>query len=551
MRNRVLTGLHANGVEVRMAMDHVWVSESEKAAPDWNHCLQVFERVFDLALEWKFDDFAFAALRGIAIIQDEYLDNPAAAHAAIDQLENRLGRTSYEIADRRASVFYDEGKFAEAEATWREALAEWPPAVISYDNMGSYAARNAGMAAAKQEKWEQAALYLLEIPKRLKAPVNPKYSAAAFGDAAYAYWKAGNSKRAINLLIDAWHEIDSLPAGKADLEIFRVRKSVGHMIGWIYQAASGDTQIGLNEPVAGLCSNPYIHEKLKDLPEGDGGGPWILLIRLERTYEAGNRALQYSGSQLTAGSPPGTRVLGLTEQIGATLDAGDMNDLPLRMIALANAIANVPVPSEIGYTPPARSEAFQPEDSMVGPSIFLAALIAAAARGLSMTELVKGWLSSIEGTSEATTWKVWFDEVSRIMYLPLNEASRLCSKSTNWREGMLATVNVLTSKEQSADELYLAQVRWMSELRTSPWFTRISLPFLQLIEAGWRRAIINRATLRSPSLSVPAIEQACDSSAPGLIKAFAILKAAKMAVSATMPNQMWADIERGVSTSSI
>ena len=63
-----------------------------------------------------------ASIRGIAVILDEYRHDHAAAHAAIDQLAGIASVQSHELFDRHASVYFSEGRFAEAEENWRRAL---------------------------------------------------------------------------------------------------------------------------------------------------------------------------------------------------------------------------------------------------------------------------------------------------------------------------------------------------------------------------------------------------------------------------------------------
>jgi hypothetical protein len=77
LRARILQGIVGGGTAARLTIDRVWLAESDSATPNWNRCLKVFQRTFDLACTWNAPELAVAAMRGIAVILDEYVQDHA------------------------------------------------------------------------------------------------------------------------------------------------------------------------------------------------------------------------------------------------------------------------------------------------------------------------------------------------------------------------------------------------------------------------------------------------------------------------------------------
>ena len=146
------------------------------------------------------------------MILDEYVKDSAAALAEIDNLTKRGRLNSHHVNDRRASVCFSQGNYAAAEEEWRVALQRWPKGP-SVDDGAAFAARSAGVSAARQGKWQAAAEWFSEILNRLPDD-EIAFRAGAYADAGFAWWKAGRPDKAINSLIEGWRLADTLPLGK-------------------------------------------------------------------------------------------------------------------------------------------------------------------------------------------------------------------------------------------------------------------------------------------------------------------------------------------------
>jgi tetratricopeptide (TPR) repeat protein len=399
LRHRILQGFIGGGTAARFAIDRVWLAESDKETPDWTRCLNVFERAFSLACAWHVPELAIAALRGIAVVIDEYVGDHDGALAAITRLAAQGGFDSHIIDDRRASVYFGQGNYAAAEEEWRLALDRWPKGP-SFDHGAAFAARSAGISAARQGKWEDAAKWFSEIPNRL-AQNETAFIAGAYADAGFAWWKSGHSDKAIDALIEAWRRADTLPLGKENLRAFHTRKVIAHVIAWLHQVvggAGGD----LIEPQPGMCSTAELPEKIRDLPESQPEAVWLFLIRLERELDAGTRAAELGGKKVQSTTNSSVRTMASVELVAQSLVSGNVSDLPEQLIQVIAAIQKSAHDFAVTGLPTVTklpAGGFGGNDALIGTPAFLAAMISAVSHAKSVKETIQAWCSSIASLS--------------------------------------------------------------------------------------------------------------------------------------------------------
>jgi len=543
LRLRILQGIVGEGTAARLAIDRVWLAESDSPARNWDRCLKVFQRTFDLACAWNASELAVAAMRGIAVILDEYVQDHAAALAEIERLTKRGRLESHHVNDRRACVYFSQGNYAAAEEEWRVALQRWPKGP-SFDHGAAFAARSAGVSAARQGKWQGAAEWFSEIVNRLPDD-EIWFRAGAYADAGFAWWKARSPDKGVGRLIEAWRLADTLPLGKEDLRAFHTRKIVGHVIAWLHQAVGGEGG-DLTEPQAGMCSSVELPEKIRELPQTEPEAVWLFLIRLERELNAGTRAAELGGPQVQATTSRIIRSMASVELIAQSLTSGCVSNLPKQLIESAAAMQtaagevrdrNLPAIMKLAPGSFARS------DALIGTSAFLAAMISAVSHGRSVAETIQAWRSSLDGVSHAPEWEERVTELETGLNASLGEsAARARDHKGGWIQGMLGALNILLSERSSPEDLFLAHSRWLASVSLSPWLRQTSALFCGIIESAWLRITRSPALLRQPSLNVPAIQRACNDGAPSLHKAVQILEAAIPAVSTRLSDEMKATI---------
>lgn len=534
MRSRILRGFVGGGIEARMAIDRVWLAEADGPNPDWTRCVSILERTFSLALKWEVPALAEAAMRGISVVLDEYVKDHQAAHAALDGMSQRGGFQKYSLNDRRACIFFSEGSYDSAEKYWRLALEAWPRSLASFDTAAAFAARSAGVAAARLERWEGAAKWFLEVISRLPNADETAFRAGAFADAGYCLWKAGKKIDAISSLIKSWELAETLPLGRENLRAFTTRKMIGHVIVWLYSVVTADQDFDWSEPIAGACSSPETPEKMRELPETENANVWIFLIRLERELNAGRSAAELGSTSIHSTVNPSTRPMALQEKIHESLAAGTVADLPKILVELTHSIhyaASKSTDPSADFARRLIPSVFQESDGHLGCSVFLAGLLVESAKRKCWNEVLSEWRASLPQNCTDASWERWFSRIATVSTATMPELIELLRGSGgNWSGSMLGALRIISNLDADPDVLFYAHARWLHEIRTSPWLKATAPTFCDFVAAAWHRVISTPALLLAPRINIPSIQTALAGTGSGEAKAAKILLAVAPAV---------------------
>ena len=498
LRARVLQGIVGGGSAARLAIDRVWLAESDSSKPNWERCLKVLHRTFDLAYSWNVPDLAVAAMRGIAVVLDEYVQDHAAALAEVERLTKQGKLESHYVNDRRACIYFSQGNYVAAEEEWRAALKRWPKGP-SFEHGAAFAARSAGISAARQGKWQAAAEWFSEILNRL-ADDEVWFRAGAYADAGFAWWQAGSPDKAVGSLIEAWRLADTLPLGKEDLRAFHTRKIIGHVIAWLHQTVGG-VRGDLGEPQAGTCSSAELPEKIRELPETEPEAVWLFLMRLERELTGGTRAVELGRKQVATTENVIVRSMASVEAIGQSLATGQMSNLPKQLIESAAAMqaAASEVPDHNFNIRKLAPGGFARTDGLIGTSAFLAAMISEFAHGNSVAEMIHAWRASLDEISHAPEWDEWMTELESALNISASEAAMRAQDYTgSWIQGMLGALNILLSDSFSPEDLFLAHSRWLGAINVSPWLRQTAGMFCQIVQSAWLRVTVRRRCFGNP-----------------------------------------------------
>jgi len=144
---------------------------------------------------------------------------------------------------------------ADALAIWRELLLHWAPR-DEFDLHQTYSHRLAAVAAARLQKWSEAADWLRTARSLGDEANQATYCAGLLVDEGYAHWKAGDNPRAFACLVQGLNGIDRLPVDDVDEKAGLLRKRAAATITWIAATATGTPPNGFPEPPPGWCSSP-------------------------------------------------------------------------------------------------------------------------------------------------------------------------------------------------------------------------------------------------------------------------------------------------------
>lgn len=547
LRDSILRGFVCSGLEVQMALDRVWLKESENENPDWEHCLSVFQKGRDLGLEWSCPWLATASMRASIVVIDEYLQDHSRAHQVLDQMVAPGDLLAHTVHDRRACIFFSEGNYRAAEDEWRKALEAWPEARAPFDSHSAYAARSAGVSAARQSRWHEAADWFKLSIRRLPKERQDAFVAGCLADAGYCLWRSKAKKDAVGLLIDAWQLADTLAVGKEDLLAFKTRKTIGHVIAWIH-GISTDFGIGdLQEPVAGTCSTLEVPEQLRELPETESANVWLFLKRIERELGAGTRAAELGSAIISDTKSTVTGSIAALDGVATLLALGEVSRLPEAVIEMArrwrDAMRKIPSLSEADSIYP-DPEIFYETDQLCGKTVFIAGLIASRGMGNDSRMVLDQWRQSLPAGAKGG-WIEWFDTIAKTMDYSASVAERLAkSGEGGWELSLLAAWCLLESESISAEQLYVGHARIVAQPHQFYWLREVSRAFCLHVERRWLQMSECPALLYMPRFSVEAIRSVCASGESGIPKAARVLIAASTAVKTNLPSEMMAAIRK-------
>ena len=170
IRTLLLADFEDDTIDSRLLIDGVWWAEANTENPDWRRCLQVFDKAIEKTLAWGYSHLAAASARGKAVIHDEYLHNPDAAHEALQDFIAKVG-VFPSIEEEQAFVYLHQKLYKEALNIYERILSTWnpPSEQLNLGPLEEY--RRAAICAAQLNDWEKAATFFedgAKKPKRLR-----------------------------------------------------------------------------------------------------------------------------------------------------------------------------------------------------------------------------------------------------------------------------------------------------------------------------------------------------------------------------------------------
>lgn len=265
-RTVALRAMSRGRPQVFLLLDRIWLAEEKKEKPNWNSLVALFERVHRAALSWGAEVFAIAAVRAIAVVRSEYLNDSAGALALLATVETQDPEMLSVVSEQRGKIHLFERKFPEAQGYFEAAIDhhDWS----DFNHLGKiFCLQSAGTAAGFAGDWPAAARHFgtgAELAQREKLPVR---AAGLLADAGFALWQTGDKPAALARFADVAERAGGLPNPTVDLEVLRVLKAYGNMLLRLAWGDSGRTDQSTSAPVTpGMCSDPRLLPALRKLP---------------------------------------------------------------------------------------------------------------------------------------------------------------------------------------------------------------------------------------------------------------------------------------------
>ena len=538
IRTRLLADFEADSIDCRLLIDGVWLAESKLENPNWKTCLQVFDKVIEKTIEWGYPYLAAASARGKAIIHDEYLQDPDAAHKVLQDIVAEVG-TFPSIEEEQAFVYLHQKLYKEALNIYERILPEWnpPSEQLKLGPLEEY--RRAAICAAELNNWGKAATFFEEGGKRTKRiEKNTVRYIGLYADAGFAQFKADNYCDSIKLLNLALQEFEKLPQNNGDVKYFTLKKRLAYSIGWIAKQERDNYNPESDEPRVALCSNPETDEKVLDLPDSPIEYMWLYLAQIEYKFGHDTTVLDRARQIPDRDADPAFSFNLSVLQTQCDFRNKTLDNLPQRIHQLANACESMQEQYKSGKRRRAKGVdsstiAALANFASVENIIFIlgTALLVRLRINLDMHDMLAIWRANSLDLPIKENVIGALDQIESMLRNDKREA--LTAMKTQEPIGqirLVAALAVIHDIKTSSENLFYAHTLIATSVIGSEWEDFVVLDLADLLSAQWLEKIKFRSMLKTPMITVPQIEEACKSSDTGTNKIGKILLAAHQAI---------------------
>ena len=543
IRTLLLADFEEDSVDSRLFIDGVWWSEVNRENPDWQRCLQVFDKVIEKTLAWGYPHLAAASARSKAIIHYENLHNPDAAHKVLQDFVSKVGKLPV-IEREQANVYLSQKRYKEALSIYERILPEWN---LSSEKLGigpleEY--RRAAICAAHLNDWEKAATFFEAGAKIVQVIEHTEINIGLYADAGFAHFKAGNMLESTKLLNLALQEFEKMPQDNTDIKYFSLKQRLAHTIRWMAEQSCENNPSELEEPPVGMCSNPEPNEKNSTLPDFPMGYVWFYLAQIEFRFGYGSTALEHALRISDRDAYPALSSLLAFLKIQYDFRNKTFNELPERIQQLVNACDSVQNHEQSGTgieehgvnsIPIANLPNFGSVQNII--SILGSSLLVRLRTSSNVQDMLVIWRSKSSELPIKENLIVALDLIESMLSKDLSNALTIMHSPNSRHENRLAaTLKIVHSIQTSPDNLFYAHVLITTALIGNLWEDFVVLDLAELLSAQWLAKIKFPAMLKTPMITVPLIEQACKGSDTGKKKIGKILLAAHQAISLRVPS---------------
>ena len=540
MRALILTDFEEDSVDSRILIDNIWLAEAKLEKPDWTRCLQVFDKVIERTIAWGYPDIAAASARGKAIIHDEYLHTPDAAHTILQDILSKLG-TLRVIEEEQAAVHFHQKHYKEALNIYERILPTWNPPLEKLDIGPLEGYRRAAACAAHLGDWEKAATLFEDGAKRAQRVNRTEEYIGLCADAGFAHFKASNMLNSIQLLHLALQKFETLPQDNTDVKYFTLKKRLSHTVGWMAGYERENYPSDFEEPPVGFCSDPETNEKFLSLPDSPMGYLWLHLAQIE--YKFGHRmtALEHASQIADRETNPVLSFFLVILEVQYDFRNKTFDNMPQRIHRMTNACdlirennqsENIEENSEnaIYSTSIPHVPNFASVENIT--VMLVAAVLVQLPTSIDTHKILTIWRTNSSELPINDNMVIALDLIESMLYGDKNNALTVMRRQeSKYEERLAATLKIVHNIETNPENLFYAHTLIATFFIGQTWLDPVVTGLAELFSMQWLEKIKFRATLKMPAITVPQIEQACNSSETGKEKMGQILLAAHQAVS--------------------
>ncbi len=346
----------------------------------------------------------------------------------------------------------------------------------------------------------------------------------------------------IKLLNLALQKFEALPQNNTDVRYFTLKQRLIYTTRQMValRALSQNHDLEFEELPVGFCSNPDTDEKVLDLPDSPIGESWVNLAQIEYKFRDKTTIFQKALQIVDRNAYP---MLDMSLSLLETrydFRNKTFDNLPQRIYQLAKVYASGRKHEESrrgigekGIYSISISDLsnFASVESI--SSILIPALLTQLVTEQNMQEILSIWRTNSSELPIKDNIFATLDLIESMLFEDQNNAlTMMKTRESRYEERLSAALKVVHDIETTPANLFHAHILITTALVDNlTWLDPVVTDLAELLSAQWLEKIKFRSTLKTPMITVPQIEQACNSRATGKKKIGQILLATHQAVS--------------------
>ena len=542
IRTLLLVDFENDTIQSQLLNNGVWLTEEKFENPNWTRCLEAFDKVIEKTIAWGYPYIAAASARIKAITHDEKLSDPDTAHKVLQDIISKLG-TLPTIEEAQAVVYFNQKRYKDALNIYERILPKWnpPSEQLNIGPLEEY--RRTAICAAYLDDWKKAACFFEEGANKTQKIENTERYISLYADAGFAYFKAGNMLNCIKFLHLALQNFETLPQDNTNVKYFTLKKRLEYIIKWIWVIWCGleNNSSELTEPSAGFCSDPETKEKVLDLPDSPIGYSWADLAQIEYRFGHETTVFQHALQTTDREEHPMLNFFLSFLEVQYDFRNKTFDTLPQRIHQLADTCNSIQKyqQNETGIRDQGINSISIPNPpdftSVANITVMLvSSLLVQLLTDANTHEILAIWRTN---SSELPIKEKVFATLDLIETTLLRKQNNVLTmieaQDTEPMERLVAALKIVYNSKTDPKHLFYAHAFIaQAVINNLTWLDPVVTGLAELLSVQWLEKIKFRAALKMPMVTVPEIEQACNSSEAGKKKIAQILLAAHPAVSA-------------------
>ena len=402
------------------------------------------------------------------------------------------------------------------------------------------------MRRACLDDWEKAATFFENGAKIAQGIEATEEYIGLYADAGFTQFKAGNMLESIKLLNLALQKFEMLPQDNVDLKYVTLKNRLAGTISWIAGHETENNFSDFSELPISFCSDPETDENNLNVPDFPMGYSWLYLAQIE--YEFGHGTTAFRQSLRIADREIYPILDYSLSRLETQYDFRNktFENLPQRMYRLAHTHASMEKhnQSEKGI-----GERGTYSISITDLSNFAsvrkitvmltAALLVQLSADIDTHEILAIWRPNSSALPIKDDMTVALDLIESVLSGDRNNALAVMrTEEVKVEKRLVAALKTVHHIETGLEDLFFAHTFITTSLINQTWLDSVVINLAELLSAQWLEKIKLPAILRTPMITVPQIEQACNSSETGKKKIGQILLAAHQAISLKVPSDL-------------